>query len=140
MRAATPSDWNTHPLPETRVEIRLSQRYSLPELEQIRQGVIPEEMEDKWFVYWLDDKLFFHRSWTGFCVYVVAFSCDAEGVTIISADVNRDPEQYTCTDDAHDSKLILYLIDTLLLRRPTAFPASSSTPAEAALEQWSSVG
>ena len=22
-------------------------------------------MEDKWFIYWKDDALFFHRSWTG---------------------------------------------------------------------------
>jgi len=33
-------------------------------------GLVPEEIEDKWFIYWEDDTLFFHRSWTGNCIYV----------------------------------------------------------------------
>ena len=37
-------------------------------MDQIRAGHIPEMMEDKWFIYWQDDRLFFHRSWTGYCI------------------------------------------------------------------------
>ena len=47
-------------------------------MDHIRQGMIPEVMEDKWFIYWKDDALFFHRSWTGFCIYVVRFAADGE--------------------------------------------------------------
>jgi ADP-ribosylglycohydrolase len=109
-------------------------------MSRIRRGVIPEEMEDKWFVYWEEDTLFFHRSWTGFCVYVVRFSCDENGGLMVSADVNRDPDEYTNTDDLHDAALIDYLIDVLLLRRRASFPARLPTSGEAALEQWSFVG
>ena len=140
MKPATPSDWNTRPLPEERATIELSRRFTTEELAQIQRGVVPDEMEDKWFVYWLDDQLFFHRSWTGICIYVVTFSCDETGATVISADVNRDPDQYASTDDARDAKMISYLIDALLLRRPAPFPTASSSTARAALEQWSEVG
>ena len=33
--------------------------------------------EDKWFIYWENDTLFFHRSWTGVCVYIVRFTSPA---------------------------------------------------------------
>ena len=140
MRRAVRGNWNTRPLPEMRATIELNRRFSRREMSRIRQGVIPEEMEDKWFVYWEDDTLFFHRSWTGYCVYVVRFSCDENGAVMVSADVNRNPDEYRCTDDDHDAQLIPYLINLLLLRRPAEFPATLPTPGEAALEQWSLVG
>src|SRR5690349_10077515 len=34
-------------------------------------GFIPRQMEDKWFVFMENDSLFFHRSWTGTCIYVL---------------------------------------------------------------------
>jgi hypothetical protein len=105
-------------------------------------------MEDKWFVYWKDDCLYFHRSWTGFCIYIVRFVCDDIGGKAAVATVNRDPDQYGGTDDEYDRRMIAYLIDVLLLRRPgsslrsrnpkvaapsrcgarSAEPASASTP------------
>ena len=103
-------------------------------------GVIPEEMEDKWFAYWEDGTLFFHRSWTGFCVYIVRFVCDDDGTTAVEADLNRDPEQYKNTDEQYDVEMIAYLVDVLLLRRPSRFPSRSSSKTRAALEQWSQVG
>ena len=74
-------------------------------------------MEDKWFIYWNDDALFFHRSWTGFCIYVVRFAADGATWRMIQADVNRDRRQYEETDDDRDARLISYLIDVLLLGR-----------------------
>jgi len=128
------------PLPEQRATIVLDLRFTSEELEQIKRGVIPEEMEDKWFVYWEDDKLHFHRSWTGFCVYVATFTCDDDGATAVEADLNRDPEQYNNADDHYDHEMIAYLIDTVLLRRPARFPSKFSSDSKRALEQWSQVG
>jgi hypothetical protein len=75
-------------------------------------------MEDKWFLFFEDDTLFFHRSWTGFCVYEVHF----EGSTATHAVVNRDPEQYRATDDDRDQQLIHHLIQVLLLGQPANYP------------------
>ncbi len=139
-RRATPADWKTLPLPDERTAIDLDRRFSLEELDQIQRGIIPEEMEDKWFVYWEEDTLFFHRSWTGVCVYVVRFRCEEDGLTMIGAEVNRDSKQYRLEDIAHDAEMIPYLVNVLLLKRPAPFPSKSSSKTRAALEQWSQVG
>ena len=87
---ATPDAWKTEDLPARRTSVPLDRAFSREEMERIRHGVVPEEMEDKWFIYWRDDALFFHRSWTGYCVYVVRFVPDGEIWRMTRADVNRD--------------------------------------------------
>ena len=62
-------------------------------------------MEDKWFIYWNDNTLYFHRSWTGMCLYIVHFEAARDGHKIISADINRDPDQYNETSDVRDLKV-----------------------------------
>jgi hypothetical protein len=100
--------------------------------------VIPEEMEDKWFVYEDGGRLFFHRSWTGICIYEVVFRKTPAGHEVAEAWVNRDPEQYTAVDDEYDARLLSWLIDVLLLKRPAPWPDSSS--GDEPLRQWSLVG
>jgi len=140
LKSAKRSDWKTLPLPEQRATIELDLRFTPAEFEQIKCGVIPVEMEDKWFIYWQNDTLFFHRSWTGFCVYVVRFVADGDGAKAFEADLNRDPEQYNNADDQYDRDMIAYLIDAVLLRRPSSFPSKFTSETKQAIEQWSQVG
>lgn len=105
----------------------------------IRRGVIPEQMEDKWFIYWSEGELFFHRSWTGFCIYVVKFQTGKEGYTTVEAQVNRDPLQYGKTNDGKDKATVSFLIDVVLLHRPHDFPGSGPTELQA-LIQWHQIG
>jgi hypothetical protein len=140
MKRATSSDWKTVPLPEERTRVELGLTFSLEEVEQIQQGVIPEEMEDKWFVYWEGNDLYFHRSWTGICIYRVRFQVEEMGAKAVEAIVNRDPEQYKNTDDEYDARMIVYLIKVLLLRQHAEFPSRSKSRGLASLEQWSQVG
>ena len=106
----------------------------------MQSGLVPGQMEDKWFIYRQDNALYFHRSWTGFCVYVVRFESDGNSYRMFEADLNRDPDQYGETRDDHDAALISYLIDVLLLDREADFPTDAADPGEAALEEWSEVG
>ena len=122
MKAAKPTDWKTEALPSKRTTIRLDRVFSSREMEYIRRGLVPEEMEDKWFIYWKDDTLFFHRSWTGFCLYIVRFASEGESCRMIEADVNRDPGQYTEISDEKDAEMILWLVDVLLLHQGGTFP------------------
>jgi hypothetical protein len=114
--------------------------FSMDEIQSIQMGVIPEEMEDKWFIYWERNTLYCHRSWTGFCVYVVRFACDEDGAKAFEADLNRDSKQYNNTDDQYDAEMIPHLIDAVLLRRPSPFPSRSQSDTKRVLEQWSQVG
>jgi hypothetical protein len=106
----------------------------------MRAGVKPREMEDKWFVYWEGNDLYFHRSWTGICIYRVRFQVEDMGAKAVVAIANRDPEQYKNTDDVYDARMIVYLIRVLLLRQRAKYPSKSKSRTRAALEQWSQVG
>ncbi len=59
----------------------LDRVFSPQDMDRIRRGVVPEAMEDKWFIYWKEGMLFFQRSWTGFCIYVVRFAADGDAWT-----------------------------------------------------------
>jgi hypothetical protein len=97
-------------------------------------------MEEKWFAYWADETLFLHRSWTGFCIYVVRFGRCGDAYEITSAEVNRDPDQYAEVSDAGDAKMLCWLIDLLLLEKYSEYPADGSDSEATAIEQWRLVG
>lgn len=109
-------------------------------MERLHAGVIPQQMEDKWFIFWEDDALHFHRSWTGICLYILRFQQDGDLWSSIECTVNRDPEQYGGTDDQHDLLMLSYLIDTLLLGRYAPFPSTQPNAELAALDEWHIVG
>lgn len=140
MNTAKPTDWKTKPLPSTKATIHLERTFSSREMERIRAGLVPQQMEDKWFIYWENDALFFHRSWTGVCIYVVRFTAEGDGGKMIGADVNREPEQYGETSDKKDAKMISYLVDVLLLRHPAEFPSDEASDENRALKNWSQIG
>ena len=140
MKKAELGDWKIEAMPEKRATITLDRVYSEKEMELIRQGVVPEEMEDKWFIFWQDDALHFHRSWNGHCLFIVRFAKEDKGWRMVEAEVNRDPEQYRETNDDNDAKLIPYLIDILLLGRPAEFPLNGSSAEDRAAMTWSMIG
>jgi hypothetical protein len=137
---AKPTDWKTEPLPSKRSTIRLGRTFSLKEMEHIGRGLVPEQMEDKWFIYWQEDTLYFHRSWTGVCIYTVQFTVEGDKYRMIEADVNRDPEQYQETSEEIDAAMISYLIDILLLDQESVFPGSEQSPDAQVLMKWSQIG
>lgn len=134
------SDWKTSPMPELHTALRLDRAFSSEDMSLIRRGLRPDEMEDKWFIYWDRDLLYFHRSWTGVCIYEVRFHVDQHGYRMIEANVNRDPEQYGQTNDAFDARLISYLIDVLLLRHAASYPDEDEFVPRDPLAMWSLVG
>lgn len=140
MKIAKRGDLNIKPLPPRRTSIALDRRFSSQQMQRIRCGVVPAQMEDKWFIFSEMGTLFFHRSWTGICVYEVHFISDGDSWRMVSADVNRDPDQYAGVDYDQDAQLISYLVDLLLLRQTAVFPSDGAEPGRSALENWSFVG
>ena len=92
------SDWKTEEMPEQRDHFNLLLSVSDKQLDILRHGHLPREMEDKWFWYMEGDTLYAHRSWTGFCIYVADFSEKGK----IKVTVNRDHEQYKCKSIEED--------------------------------------
>lgn len=113
---AKKSSWRTaKELPAKHGSIVLNRLFAPHEMHRIMAGHIPRDMDQKWFIYWEDNTLYFHRSWTGFCVYVVHFVQEGELFCMCRAEVNRDPEQCKESVFEESAQRIPHLIDLLLL-------------------------
>lgn len=125
-------DWEVHPMPALRTEIALNLFFDAPAMKRIAKGFFPKVMEEKWFIWYDAPLLHLHRSWSGNCIYSVRFEPEAGGFRAITAQVNRDPKQYTETNDETDLKHIANLIDGWLVNGPSG---PSSEPFAQMLEQ-----
>lgn len=88
---------NLKPLPQARKWLCYSRSFTPDEYRQIIFGHIPKEMEDKWFIFFETDKIYFHRSWTGFCIYEVELRPAGKLYLADGVWVNRDPGQNLLT-------------------------------------------
>jgi len=130
LTSATRQSWpNVQPLPAAHARLVVEHAFTEHEYARLACGVIPEQMEDKWFIFLEDATLFFHRSWTGFCIFQVILA--KQGATYAIADVlvNRDPSQYSGGSEAYDQQVLLFLIDNLLLGGSRPLPLRSGVPA-----------
>jgi hypothetical protein len=129
---ANRDSWQTRPLPERRAQVPFKRAFSAEEYERVQAGFLPREMEDKWFIFLEGDWLYFHRSWTGICIYAVRLLPIDDGHRVSEAWANRDPAEYRVTDDAYDVDLLRFLVDSVLLgkadvtrpRNPLTRPSS----------------
>lgn len=112
MRIAKRDDWKTQPMPSVSTKIALEKFYSQEEFYRIAAGLIPEQMEDKWFIFYEAPWLYLHRSWTGFCIFKVRFEVVGESVKIVEVQVNRDPAEYSNTDNERDASMLEILLDS----------------------------
>ena len=120
---ATREDWKALPMPARTAVLEINLSLTQEELQRVTSGHIPFDMDDKWFIFFEEPTLYFHRSWTGTCVYRAAIKQNGDGSAVIaSAEVNRDPEQHATSDDRYDRLLLIYLVEQILLQRDVPFP------------------
>ena len=114
MKPVRKTDLNVlFPMPAQHIILSLDRLFSQAEIDLLKLGFAPREMQDKWFIYFEHDVLYFHRSWTGYCIYQVSL----KGLRITQAIANRDPQQYSEIRNERDVQNIAELIDTFLLHR-----------------------
>jgi ADP-ribosyl-[dinitrogen reductase] hydrolase len=78
-------------------------------------GLIPQEMEDKWFIYYENEWLYFHRSWTGNGIYKAKLNKESDGYSITEFWAERNQEKYKNEDDSTDIETFSFLIARGLL-------------------------
>ena len=122
MTRASRTSWKTLPPPPQREPLGFAATFDDAETESLVLGLVPKEMEDKWFIYFEHGWLLFHRSWTGACIYGVHLERSTGGARVVDSWVSRDPTQYKGDDVEYDRKLLRFLIDAFLLRQPAVFP------------------
>ncbi len=106
-KIACKEDWNIKEMPALNETFILNRQFTPQQMEVLRRGHIPQEMEDKWFWYMEGDTLFAHRSWTGICIYRVDFKPDNNHIVT----VNRSPDEYNCTNADEDKAQLNSLFD-----------------------------
>ena len=109
-KVATKDTWNVEPMPEKRVVIPLDETIPSGAMRVVKYGHIPDAMEDHWFMYCDESTIRYYRSWTGYCIYVAKYVDNGIFCKITELMVNREPEQYRCTDNNHDVALFMALL------------------------------
>lgn len=115
---ATRRNWKILPPPTEREHFQIPVLYSDADGERMRQGFVPQAMEERWFIYFEQGWLYFHRGWTGHCIFGVQLDGFPGGVRVIDAWVSRDKSQYNSQGLENDQKLVTDLIRTKLLSPP----------------------
>lgn len=118
----TRSHWKFEPLIDP-VPIPAPTRiWTEDEMTQIRLGLLPVSMDDKWFVFMEGDHLLLHRSWTGHGIYEAEFAEHENGYRITRAVVTSDGERYRRSSDATESARLERFIGSLLLDEQDVAP------------------
>jgi ADP-ribosyl-[dinitrogen reductase] hydrolase len=106
---ATRTSWKAIPIDKPH-PIKISLHFSEEEFTKLNRGLIPRQMEDKWFIFYEDGWLYFHRSWTGFGNYKAQLMKEENGYSIKEFWVERNQKKYTNLDDDKDVEDFKFLI------------------------------
>jgi hypothetical protein len=109
-------------MPSKVATLELNADFTHVEFSRIANGLVPERMEDRWFIYLDDDTLQVHRTGTGVCIYQVVFGLGENGVRVKQARVNRDKNQYPANNDEYDVQQLRGLLDKLAQGRVSERP------------------
>lgn len=126
MVTAAAESWKHQPFTDGSA-IPFHETYSAADFKTLRQGLVPEAMEDKWFIFYDAPHLHFHRSWTGQPIFRVTLEADADGARVTRA--LCAPDVMPRNDAAYHASLLAFLIGNLLLGRNLPFPMPPLIPA-----------
>lgn len=111
---ATQSSWKNLTWPDQREHFELPLHFTDCEAETLRLGFIPRDMDDRWFIFFEDGWLYFHRSWTGDCIYGVRLDGTPSGVRVVDAWASRDRDRYNSPGIEDETRRVADLLDFLV--------------------------
>jgi len=138
---ATRKTWKNVSIDEPK-KIVIDLKFSNEQYNKLKIGLIPYVMEDKWFIFFENNWLYFHRSWTGYGIYKAEIKEYNENYYINEFFVERNIQKYKCEDDKEDINNFTFLIAWGLLKvdiREIFFESNIDNGKEA-LKSWSNFG
>jgi ADP-ribosylglycohydrolase len=108
-KIATKDTWKNHPIDNPK-RIAIDLHFTDKQFSKLITGLIQQEMEDKWFIYFENEWLYFHRSWTGNGMYKAKLNKQTDGYSITEFWAERNQEKYKNEDDSTDIETISFLI------------------------------
>ena len=113
--------WKTIPIAENADQLPANKLYHLEQWDQISRGLMPEEMEDKWFIYEENYWVYFHRSWTGICIFKAHFSIQGENLVLDEAFVDAETLGENLVRKDRYQDFLYWLVDHFLLGKDIPF-------------------
>jgi len=110
MDPVTRASWKTLPAPHKRERLVVQEVFSDSMGDRMRNGHVPIDMDDKWFIHFEDDWLHFHRSWTGAHIFALRLDAGPAGTYVAEGWASRDPEQYRSLGADQDQRTVVELI------------------------------
>ena len=108
LRVATGKDWKNKAMSSDKFYvIRTDIPIPAVVMERIRQGHIPGQMEDKWFMYFENNIIHYHRSWSGCNTFNAYCEERKDGYAITKIEV--DMEDYNTNPRRAPEALDLFL-------------------------------
>lgn len=97
------------------IPLPFERHFTATEYELLVAGSISESMDDHWDIYLEGDTLYFHRSWTGICIFKVRLGKAADEYAIAEAAIGNYP--WSNPVEPHVA-VLEGVIDFVLLRKP----------------------
>ena len=111
LHIATSKDWKNRPMARDKYYvIRTDIPIPAVVMERIRQGHMPGQMEDKWFMYFENNIIHYHRSWSGCNTFNAYCEERKDGYAITKIEV--DMEDYN-TNPRRAPEALDYFLHTL---------------------------
>ena len=107
-------------MPRLRTRISFDRSSTEVEFERVRQEIMPQTMEERWFVVFEDPWLHVGRSWTGFTIFDVRIVQDGDRYKIAEVWANRDANQYGETNLRREAETLRMVIDHIILGKSSA--------------------
>lgn len=114
---ATKKSWKNEKMSKERELLSFEALYSDLDADKMMNGYLPKEMEDKWFIYFHKGRLYFHRSWTGYCIFMAKLDAFSTGMRMTEVWVTRDKLHYNSSGRESDLSIFSSLIESLLIER-----------------------
>jgi len=118
---ATSSSWKNLPFGEC-VAIPYQASYTEAQFSRLIEGFIPKTAHDRWFIYYDEPHLFFHRSSTGQPVYRVTLKLTVDGAETIETLYSKKQAEKFGVEPEYSARLIDALICNLLLGQEHPYP------------------
>ena len=111
---APQSAWKVTPFPDdTKTVLDYERSFSDNEYNRIILGEIPSSMEDKWFCYFENGWLYWHRSWTGIGVFEVHIEQVSNIFKVTKAFLNPDTLKENSPLSTTPAEMLDSLIDNM---------------------------
>jgi len=120
---ASSTSWKRGPFKEG-VPLPYQAAFDSEQFARLENGLVPQVMEDKWFIYYDEPHLYLHRSWTGLPVYRLTLKKETDGVKVTEALWSKDLADAATPSQGptYQVRLLDFLVSNLLLGQSMPFP------------------